>query len=316
MRKKSPIKRFQIRLKDAFDFSMAEQRGIVVLCGILVLLMVFRFFLSRYSADKQEDVLTENAAIDSFLLRQQHYSDSVKASYRKIHSQGNGDEKKDNKQKIKPFHFCPDTMKQKDWMRLGFSQKQAAQIEKYQSKGGRFYKKEDLKKLYCVSDITYSLLKPYIHISPLEKNVEKQENPNINLKYAHKLELNEADSLDLLKVSGIGTKTAAQIISYRTKLGGFIHIDQLKEIPIINEERFAKIELYLHVNEKNIKKININEATISILVKHPYIDYYLAKSIVNQRDKSGKYLSVEEMKKSLLIPNELYQKISPYLMVE
>jgi DNA uptake protein ComE-like DNA-binding protein len=52
------------------------------------------------------------------------------------------------------------------------------------------------------------------------------------------------------------------------------------------------------------------------LVKHPYIDYYLAKSIVTQRDKKGKYASLTEMKKALLIYDELYQKITPYLTVE
>ena len=319
MAAKTPLKRFLTTLKNTFDFSRTEQRGVVVLCVILLLLMGFLFFFSHRTA-KQEDSLTENPVIDSFLLRQQQYSDSVKASYRKTYPQDKNYEKKGNKQQFNAFHFCPDTMKQNDWMRLGFSEKQAVQIAKYQSKGGKFYKKEDVKKLYCVSEETYSLLEPYIHISSPEKKPEKgdeeQENPKSALKYMHKLELNEADSFDLLKVPGIGAKTAAQIISYRTKLGGFIHLDQLKEITIINEERFIKIAPYLHVNEKYIKKININEASISVLVKHPYIDYYLAKSIVNQRDKTGKYASPEEMKKALLIYDELYQKISPYLTVE
>jgi DNA uptake protein ComE-like DNA-binding protein len=53
-----------------------------------------------------------------------------------------------------------------------------------------------------------------------------------------------------------------------------------------------------------------------MLVNHPYIDYYLAKSIVNHRDKKGKYSSLAEMKKTLLIYDELYLKITPYLTVE
>ena len=324
MPKKSSFKRYLIILKDGFDFSRAEQRGIVILCVILLLLIGYYFFLSMYYTDKQGDISIENPSIDSFLLQQQHYSDSVRASYRKTYSQKSVYEKKSNKQNFNPFHFCPDTMKLKDWMRLGFSEKQASQIEKYQSKGGKFYKKEDLKKLYCVSESTYSILEPYIHISlpekrnekRNEKRGEKKENTNSTPKYTYKLELNEVDSLDLLRVPGIGTKIAAQIISYRTKLGGFIHLDQLKEVAFINEERFVKIEPYFRIDEVNTTKININEANISVLVRHPYIDYYLAKSIVFQRNKSGKYTSLEEMKKTLFIYDELYQKIMPYLTVE
>ena len=314
MAKKSLRKRYLITLKNAFDFSRAEQRGIVVLCVILLVLIGYYFFLSRYYTDKQEVILTENSVIDSFLLQQQRYADSVQLSYQRTYSWKNDYEKKE-KQVFKPFAFCPDTMKGKDWMRLGFSEKQASQIEKYQSKGGKFFKKEDLKKMYCVSEETYKILEPYIHFLPSEKKNEKQETPIATAKYTHQLELNKVDSLDLLKIPGIGVKIASQIISYRTKLGGFVHIDQLKEITFIDEERFAKIEPYLAVNIANVKKINVNEATISILVKHPYIDYYLAKSIVNQRDKKGKYASLQEMKKVLSLPEELYQKITPYLTV-
>jgi competence ComEA-like helix-hairpin-helix protein len=272
--------------------------------------------VSKYYTEKQGFLLTENPAVDSFLLQQQRYADSVNASYRNRYGQKSDYGKTGNRQVFTPFDFCPDTMQLKDWMRLGFSDKQASQIEKYLAKGGRFFKKEDFKKLYCVSEEIYELLEPYIQLASSEKKFEKRENSNSPQKYTRKLDLNEADSVDLLAVSGIGSKVASQIVSYRTKLGGFIHINQLKEVKYIDEERFTKIEPYLSVNAAKLQKININEATISQLVKHPYIDYSLAKSIVNQRDKKGKYASLEEMKKALLIYDELYQKIAPYLMAE
>jgi DNA uptake protein ComE-like DNA-binding protein len=310
---KRPLrKRYITKLKNAFDFSKAEQRGIIVLCVILLLLFFFSFFLSRYRSGTLSFISTENAAIDSFLVQQQRYIDSINALY----ASGHFYEKNRKKQVFNPFDFCPDTMKINDWMRLGFSDKQASQIVNYQSKGGKFYQKEDLKKLYCVSEETYQLLEPHIYISSSKKEYEKRETPDLALKYMPRLELNEADSADLLLISGIGATTASVIISYRTKLGGFIHIDQLKEIKYIDDERFAKIEPHLYVNPANIKKINVNEADFVVLVKHPYIDNYLAKTIVNLRDKKGKYASLEEMKKALLIYDELYQKIVPYLTVE
>jgi len=312
MAKKTRRKRYIALLKNTFDFSKAEQNGIIVLCAILLLLFFFRFLSSKYHTGTLSFISTENSVMDSFLLQQQHYFDSINALY----ARENFYEKGKKKQVFNPFDFCPDTMKTNDWMRLGFTEKQSSQIVNYQSKGGKFFKKEDLKKLYCVSEDAYRTLEPHIYISSAKKANEKQESPNLALKYMPRLELNEADSSDLLIISGIGTKTASLIISYRTKLGGFVHIDQLKEVKYMDEERFAKIEPYLYVNPDNIKKINVNEATFTVLVKHPYIDDYLAKTIVNHRDKKGKYASLEEMKKNLRIYDELYQKIVPYLTAE
>jgi DNA uptake protein ComE-like DNA-binding protein len=51
-------------------------------------------------------------------------------------------------------------------------------------------------------------------------------------------------------------------------------------------------------------------------MKHPYIEYYLAKSIVNYREQKGKYTNVEDIKKAVHFYDELYQKIEPYLSVE
>ena len=313
MRKKSPIKRYRISLKNAFDFSVAEQRGIVVLCVILLLLIVFYICLSRRYKESQGYLLTENSTIDSFLLSQRHYSDSMHASWNTYSRDTYG---KQGKQVFTPFHFCPDTMKASDWKRLGFSEKQASQIANYQSKGGKFYKKEDLGKMYCITAETYSILEPYIQIASSEKKNEKPKEPVLMERMTHRFELNAVDSADLLLITGIGEKTASRIISYRKKLGGFIHIDQLKEVYSIDDERFSKIEPHLYVNAAIIRKINVNEADFVTLVKHPYIDDYLAKAIVNQRNKSGKYASLEDMKRKLLIPDELFQKIKPYLTAE
>jgi len=314
MNKKNKYNKFRYKIIDVFDFSKSEQRGIIVLIILLLLLFFIRFAAVYFQRNVKPSEI-ENTDIELFIKRQQNDSDSMRAAYQNRYAQETKYERKD-KQLFTPFAFCPDTMKLKDWMRLGFSEKQSSQIEKYLSKGGKFFKKEDFKKIYCVSEQTYRILEPYIYISSSKKGYEKRENPTLSPKYTHKLELNEADSMDLIQIPGIGEKTAAQIISYRTKLGGFIHINQLKEVFLIDEKRFAQIEPYLYVNAANTIKINVNEASISRLVKHPYIDYYLAKSIVNQRNKKGKYASLEEMKKALLIYDELYQKITPYLTVE
>ncbi len=63
---------------------------------------------------------------------------------------------------IQYFKFNPNQIGKESWMLLGFSEKQAQSIVKYRERGGYFYKKEDLKRLYVVDDSLYVLLEPYV----------------------------------------------------------------------------------------------------------------------------------------------------------
>ena len=49
------------------------------------------------------------------------------------------------------------------------------------------------------------------------------------------------------------------------------------------------------------------------MIKHPYIEFYLAKSIITYSEKTGGYENLEELKDAKLIYEELFQKIKPYL---
>ncbi len=127
-------------------------------------------------------------------------------------------------------------------------------------------------------------------------------------------ELNTADSTELQRVPGIGSKTAEYIITYRERLGGFVRMEQLLEIRIIDTLKYEKIKPYLSLDTGIVRKININTATAAELRQHPYVDAYLAKSIVNGRKNTkGGYRSLDEMKRATHVYQELYDKIKPYL---
>ena len=102
------------------------------------------------------------------------------------------------------------------------------------------------------------------------------------------LELNVADSATLVKVPGIGAKSASMIISYREKLGGFYSprriLEKLKWDSA--KERMDEWQRnWLKADERLIKKIDINKADFKELLKHPYLNYEQTKAIVNYRDK-------------------------------
>lgn len=136
-------------------------------------------------------------------------------------------------------------------------------------------------------------------------------------RYISQVDINHADSLDLQSIPGIGAKTAKMIIMYREKLGGFISLEQLLEIDYMDSSRWIRLLPYICLNNNTeIRKININNASIEELKRHPYIDFYLAKSIVVHRNANGGYHSLEEMRKETRLYQELFDKIKPYLCLE
>ena len=99
-------------------------------------------------------------------------------------------------------------------------------------------------------------------------------------------------------------------------LGGFYSKDQLLEIYGFDQERLDKIYAYCDVDPVGIKKININTIKTDELKKHPYLDYYTAKAIVDQRIILRKYTSLQQIKELPLIHEDLFNKLKNYLILE
>ena len=67
----------------------------------------------------------------------------------------------------------------------------------------------------------------------------------------------------------------------------------------------------LILDSVNIVKININTCETADLKKHPYISWNIANSIVQIRKSREAYKTIEEIKKSDLVNDEIYRKIAP-----
>jgi hypothetical protein len=85
--------------------------------------------------------------------------------------------------------------------------------------------------------------------------------------------LNNADSITLIEVKGIGSVLAGRIIKYRNLLGGYVSVEQLKEVYGLKDEMYSKIKSQVFISNSSYKKIMVD----SILqnpygVYHPYWD--------------------------------------------
>jgi DNA uptake protein ComE-like DNA-binding protein len=300
-------------LKNYFNFNKGERIGILVVISIIIAVIAYPYMVKVTFKDNKDDFIRFASDIDQFEKSLKNATDSVNEARRLDFQQM---DRSVVENKITPFIFNPNLLPSEQWSRLGLKDWQIKIIKNYEAKGGKFYKKEDFKKMFCISPSEYEILEPYISI-PEQKNEYAERNTEVKVaKPRIMVELNTADSLALLTLYGIGPSFAKRIIKYRNLLGGFYSKDQLLEIYGFDQERLDKIYAYCDVDPVGIKNININTIKTDDLKKHPYLDYYTAKAIVDQRIILRKYTSLQQIKELPLIHEDLFNKIKNYLILE
>ena len=70
----------------------------------------------------------------------------------------------------------------------------------------------------------------------------------------------------------------------------------------------------LTIKNTELRKININTASVDEMKSHPYLRYALANAIVQYRTQHGNFTAITDLKKIMLISEEVYNRVSPYLM--
>ena len=229
------------------------------------------------------------------------------------------------------FPFDPNTADSTQLLRLGLQPWQVRNIYKYRSRGGIYRRKEDFARLYGLTVKQYRELEPYIHISPdylpASTLVDKRQQRDslhsvrdtlhnlgtsrypVKIKPGEHIELNTTDTAQLMKVPGIGTYYAREIIRHGHWLGGYVSVDQLDEI-----ENFPQdAKQYFTIRQANPQKLNVNKLTLQQLRRHPYINYYQAKAIVDYRRLHGKLNSLNDLRLSTDFPPEAIQRLEPYV---
>ena len=225
---------------------------------------------------------------------------------------------KKEKKAIAFFNFDPNKIGVTEWVQLGFSEKQASSIEKAKVKGFKFYKPEDLKRIHVVGEENYNRLSAYIKIEPTnfpKKEYAKTVYPE-KKKEKYAVDINTADSSLFEQQRGIGPSLASRIVKYRTRLGGFILPEQIKEVWNFPDSTYQSLKDRFVVNEISLKKININTADFKTMGTHPYINYTYAKVIDAYRKQHGNFKAVSDLKKIVVINDSLYRRIEPYVTVE
>jgi len=288
--------------------SKKTKRGVLVLVVICLFIVYTPRFLA-WAKPSQKLKLTYTQLVQVERLN----SNKLRADYQRKNKFVKKSKFKRPQKKFNPNDYSKD-----DWMRLGLSEKQVNVILKFTKRG--LQSNDDLKKIFVISEPLFFLIKDSTFYPENVFTKKAQENSTFLNKNGEKatekiilVELNTADVNELESVPGIGLFFAKMILKKRTELGGFLSKEQLLEVYKMEGEKYLEIEKYFRVNPEIISKMNINEATIDELRNHPYIEYKVANSIVKMRQQKGAYKSIDELKESVLINRELFQKLKPYV---
>lgn len=217
--------------------------------------------------------------------------------------------------------FDPNTVDSMTLLHLGFKPWQAKNMLKYRAKGGKYRKKEDLKKLYGMTDSMYLALTPYIYIKD-SIVVDSARIDSVHMDSLPKwkspkkdtiLNLRTADTTELKLIRGIGSYRAKMIVRYREQLGGYARVEQIMEARGMDKVIADSILPHFYIDSVVVNKIPINHIRPEVLQRHPYLNFEQAKAIYEYRRKHIRIKSAEELKKIKgLSPTDI-EKILIYL---
>ncbi len=309
-----------------FNFTKKERTGTFVLLAVIALLILVPFVLPLFIKKKvysHEGFEKEIASLkirqgDSSKQYRQRNEDDETPFYRQPPERNYA---RTQQPRGELFYFDPNSLNDAGWQKLGLREKTIATIKNYLLKGGKFYKPEDIRKIWGLNESLAESLIPYVHIE--KTAIEKNEAPSTFSKPAYEkpaykpaaIDINAADTTAFIALPGIGSKLAQRIIVFREKLGGFYTTEQVAETFGLPDSTFQKIKPRLITGNVNIRQLNVNTASLEELKSHPYLRYALANAIVQYRTQHGNFASVNDLKKIILITEDVFSKAAPYLKI-
>jgi DNA uptake protein ComE-like DNA-binding protein len=315
--------------KDLFTFSRREQGGVAVLLTILAGLIILDPLIPRVVKRDVEDMKEFRQYAEELITGMERRDSALNRVKSTTNPMFKAEQERPTVSLFlqDPFTFDPNTASREMLIKTGLKEFVAENILRYRKKGGRFDSPGDIRKIYGMDPAWFNSVQPYIQIpeEPISTDAPEEkdsitatavlEEKSAPLNEHIMIELNSADSAELTRCFGIGPSFARRIITYRNLLGGFYDKSQLMEVFGMDSVRFEGFEEQVYAEPSCISKMDLNNIEFKEMMRHPYFEYYLVKSIFNYKDGKKQIDSVAEIKDLPEIYPELYDRISPYLKV-
>lgn len=287
-------------LKSYFIFSKSQQNGIFLLVLLIIILQIVYFFV---------DFNSENKISKEDAFRINHFQQQIDSLKQVALA--------DDKVKIYPFN--PNLITDYKGYTLGMSVQEIDRLHAFRKTNKWVNSAKEFQNVTLISDSLLNKISPYFKFPAWVGNANRYKRNTTNVVSSNKnmRDLNNASLDELIEAKGVGEILANRIIKYRTKIGGFLSEIQLKDIYGLNfEARNELLNNFSILTKPNTTVHNINKASVLEIASVPYLDYELAREIVNYRILHERISSFEELAKIKDFPSEKIDRIALYLTVE
>lgn len=293
---------------DYFYYSRNEKYAFLSLLFILFLIQLTLHGIDKFvepeepfdlSALKQEIALFEQSlsVIDNHKKQSNFHNENKKVSL------------------LKPFDFDPNDVTEAELIQMGLNARTIRSILNFRAKGGSFSEKQDLTKIYTLSEEDFRQLEAHIKIKKKENSAVTKETVEIR---PFKFDPNRI-SIDSLRMMGLEEKVCRSIINFRNKGGRFYKKNDFAKIYNLPDSQYVILKDYIEIkNNKttlsyNYKTIDVNMATPEDFEQFRGIGPSFAKRIIKYREDLGGFYDVQQLGEVYKLPDSVFQSMLPYL---
>ncbi len=245
-------------------------------------------------------------------------------------------------EKWEAFPFDPNTADSTALLRLGLAPWQVRAIYRYRAKHGRYHTPEEFRRLPGMTQEVWDHLSPYIQIDskfrylepapvhktalspssvsssdtssatiPLPTTSSAVADSAVSEKYSEGtlVDLATADTFQLKRIPGIASYRARKIVEYRSRLGGFVNVEQVMEACQLPDEVLP----WFTLSSVDPERVNVNNASVQRLMRHPYLTFYQAKALVEYRNEHGPLCQLSDLQHISGFSASQIERLSPYL---
>ena len=288
------------KLKSLFVFTSDQRKGIFALLFLIIALQ-FAYFFVDFSIPTNEDPEEQK------WLSLQPQVDSMKMDIA-------------NK-RPKMYLYNPNFITDYKGYKLGMSVDEIDRLLAFRKENKYVNSSQEFQNVTKISDSLLNVMSPYFKFPDWvnKKKEYKAFKKYPNQAFAKKekivlIDINQATKEDLIKIYGIGEAISVRILKQKEVLGGFVSMEQMKDVWGLSPEVIENLNSHFKVSVlPNFKKIDINNASLKELSQFYYFKYPLAKEIVTYRSMKGNISNIEDLTKIKGFPVDKAKTIELYL---
>ena len=288
------------KLKSLFVFTCDQRKGIFALLFFIIALQ-FAYFFVDFSIPTNEDPEEQK------WLSLQPQVDSMKMDIA-------------NK-RPKMYLYNPNFITDYKGYKLGMSVDEIDRLLAFRKENKYVNSSQEFQNVTKISDSLLNVMSPYFKFPDWVNNKKEYKEfkkyPNQAFAKNEKIvliDINQATKEDLIKIYGIGEAISVRILKQKEVLGGFVSMEQMKDVWGLSPEVIENLNSHFKVSVlPNFKKIDINNASLKELSQFYYFKYPLAKEIVTYRSMKGNISNIEDLTKIKGFPVDKAKTIELYL---